>query len=286
MSNKFKYLIKQSGKFFIKPQKPNFLIIGAQKAGTTSLHYYLDKHPLIQGAPKKEVAYFTNNYKSGVEWYHNQFKNIRNPFPKTNTLFFESTPEYIYSEKALKRIFHYNSELKLILLLRDPVKRAFSSWNMYRDFKSRKNGIPKSILENKNSNLYKELYESKDFPSFEESIKSELKKLKEKSELSEPSFIRRGIYFNQVNSLFKLFPKSNILFLDFEDFVKDYSKILNEVLHFLEIEHFEWSQFKLKEYNKRNYISKISEESEEMLKMFYEPHNLKLFNILNKKFNW
>jgi hypothetical protein len=289
MIAKLKAIVKPSVYKLIQPHRPNFLIIGAQKAGTTSLHYYLHQHPLLQGALDKEVSFFSTerNFQLDVNWYHSQFKDVRNPFPNKKTLFFESTPEYIYYKKALERIYNYNKDLKLILILREPVSRAYSAWNMFRDFKSRPNGIPESLINDKSSQLYEELYDSKSFPSFEQAIDNESQKISKNSNCPEPSFIRRGMYVEQIKFLFSLFDKSQILILDFDELQTNKAKTLNNVLSFLDLENFDWDKNSShKSYNKRPYTSKIDKITKSNLETFYKPYNEELFKLIHQKFDW
>jgi hypothetical protein len=107
--------------------KPDFIIIGAQKAGTTSFYEYLKAHPDFRPASVKEVHYFDLNYTRPVEWYNSHFAFNwlhRNAFTG------EASPYYIFHPAVAQRVHAYNPEIKLIALLRDPVKRAYSQYCM------------------------------------------------------------------------------------------------------------------------------------------------------------
>jgi len=115
--------------FFSKKQpKVGAFIIGSQKAATTSLFTYLVRHPQIEGSSKKEVHYFDNhqNFSQGDAWYHKHFTYNR------KSLNIEATPRYLYAPHVPQRLFEFNSKAKLIIVLRNPVERAYSAWNMYR----------------------------------------------------------------------------------------------------------------------------------------------------------
>jgi hypothetical protein len=114
-----------------KGYAPDFLIVGAQKAGTTGLHYYLMQHPNLVGAYKKEVHYFDSdkNYEKGEKWYHKNFKNEQ---WKKSFLCFESSPAYMYRKEVPLRIKNDYPGMKIIMILRNPVSRAYSGWNFYR----------------------------------------------------------------------------------------------------------------------------------------------------------
>src|SRR5690606_21123817 len=95
----------------------------------------------------------------GREWYRQYFTCTRNPLQKY--LYFEATPEYLYRSKAADRIFQFNPKMKLIVLVREPVSRAYSAWNMYKDFLNRPS-IPdvltRGYLQNQSNQLYETLY--------------------------------------------------------------------------------------------------------------------------------
>ncbi len=265
--------------------KPNFLILGAQKAGTSSLNHYLNQHPKIKGSTIKEVRFFDRdeNYFKGENWYHNYFLQNKN-----TSLYFDATPEYIYRSVAAERIYNYNPNIKLIVLLREPVKRAYSSWNMYRDFleKTIPDPLFRGYVKERENNLYKELYGSGPYPSFEACMTEEMKKMEEGSELQEPSFIRRGIYIDQLNRVFKFFPKKQVLVLGFKDLVTDRVNTLNKVLDFLDMEKNSWDFLDDQVKNKRKYVSTIAPETEAKLQNFYAPYNKQLEELLGHQVNW
>jgi hypothetical protein len=165
--------------------KPEFLIIGVQKGGTTSLYRYLSHHPSILAAGIKEAGFFYDDkqYCRGGDWY---LENYFPPLTRENRrkLFFEATPEYIYYPACPERIYSYNKKMKMIVILRDPVERAFSGWNMFRNFEK--------------VSHYRHLTE---YRSFMEAITSEIRLLKDCLTYDhwlevalEPSYVRRGLY--------------------------------------------------------------------------------------------
>lgn len=269
---------------------PDFLIVGAQKAGTTSLHYYLNQHPKLIGSKPKEVGFFSRDghYQKGRKWYESAFKDISNPFKKG--MYFEATPEYMYRSFSAERIYNYNPNIKIIILLRDPVKRAYSSWNMYRDFSVRPQGLPKvfydGFLKGRESDILKEFYKRDHFPTFEEVFESELKKIEEKSDIEEPGVIRRGIYLPQIKRFHQLFGKDQVLILGFKDLINKKVSTLNTVLNFLGIEDSTWDFLNDEEKNVRTYPQKIGKELEDKLIEFYNPYNKELFDYLGTKINW
>ncbi|MEO0854539.1 MAG: sulfotransferase domain-containing protein, partial [Cyanobacteria bacterium J06648_11] len=114
---------------------PNFLIIGAQKAGTTSLYAYLRQHPCVHAPDMRELHYFTHNFNRGLTWYKSQFPSSpvrffdtvvrRQPF-----LSGESSPTYLLYPQVPRRVAALIPEVKLIALVRNPVDRAYSHYSM------------------------------------------------------------------------------------------------------------------------------------------------------------
>ena len=100
---------------------PDFLGIGTQKGGTTSLHQWLSHHPQVYLPECKEVHYFDLNYNESQNWYKRHFENA-----KRSQKCGEITPFYLFHPSSAKRIKQTIPEIKLIVLLRDPVERVIS----------------------------------------------------------------------------------------------------------------------------------------------------------------
>jgi hypothetical protein len=112
---------------------PNFLVIGAPKAGTTALAAYLAAHPQVFVAPEKEVHFFDTRFDRGLDWYRGRFADARGEIAVG-----EASPTYMYHDAALERIASVLPAVKLIAVLRNPVDRAYSHyWWMHALFESR-----------------------------------------------------------------------------------------------------------------------------------------------------
>jgi hypothetical protein len=103
---------------------PHFLIVGAQKAGTTSLLSALEHHPDVWVPPQKELHFFDLNWERGVAWYENLFESGAGA-----RVCGESTPYYLGHPRAAERVWSYRRDMKLIVLLRDPVERAVAHYH-------------------------------------------------------------------------------------------------------------------------------------------------------------
>lgn len=275
--------------FFLPLVPPKCIIVGAQKCGTTSLHDYLSQHPQILGSRPKEVDFFSNdvNYPRGQGWYHQSFINYKNPFKRLVSI--EATPEYLYYDFVPKRIYNYNHNIKIIILLRDPVARCYSAWNMFKYFKERPEGIPAQLTsyENPYRQEFNALFSSNDFPTFEECIVHELEQLSENIVIGEPSFLRRGIYFEQVKNYVDLFGKKNVMVVGFNELTsKSKLETLNKILEFIGLRPSNWHFIEDKKRNSRMYNNVMKEETKIRLNEFYYPYNEKLFQYIGKKIDW
>jgi Sulfotransferase domain len=102
---------------------PDFLVIGAQKAGTTALYAYLHWHPGITGPSWKEVSFFDRHWWRGEAWYRGQF-----PLRSGRRLVGEASPSYLFHPLAPERVRSLVPDAKLVALVRDPVDRAYSHY--------------------------------------------------------------------------------------------------------------------------------------------------------------
>lgn len=108
--------------------KPNFICIGVQKGGTASLIKYLNFHPEIYMA-NKEKHFFDRALSKG-ELSNKDIKKYNQSFKTTKTIVGEKTPSYCYLRYAIDRIYDYDKNMKLIIILREPISRGFSQYNM------------------------------------------------------------------------------------------------------------------------------------------------------------
>lgn len=248
-------------------KKPDFLIIGAQKAGTTSLYKYIEKYSENFVPPiNKELYFFTRKYNNGFNWYKALFKNKKNM--KTG----EGTPNYLFYHKAPERIVQHLPKVKLVVLLRNPIDRAYSQYRFQND--------------TDRLNIYNPL-------SFEEAIKEDIYRYNNNIYTKNDefdyiykyfSYISRGIYYDQLIKWFRFFPRDQILIIKSEDFFKNTENILEKVFEFIGLE-FNNKQLNFKQYNKNSY-NELDKKIHQYLEEFYKPHNAKLYKLLNKDFEW
>jgi sulfotransferase family protein len=172
------------------PRVPDFFVVGAQKAGTTSLHDRIVKHPKVCLPILKETQFFAfeEKFSLGFDWYRTQFPDCRQ-----EQVMGEICPDYMYFEGTAERIHSCIKHPKLIFIFREPLKRAYSHYLM-----SIRQGF---------ENL-----------SFDEALKAEEERIA-KNELSViyHSYMSRGAYTEQVERFLAVFPSAECLFIRFED---------------------------------------------------------------------
>lgn len=249
-------------------RKPDFLIIGAQKCGTTSLFYYLSQHPDIKMPEIKEIHFFDLQYHKGIEWYYSKFP--KKPILKT-TLTGEASPYYLFHPLVPERVFLHLPKTKIIVLLRNPVDRAYSHYNHQLK------------IGNEPIKSFEEAI------SFEETrISGEIEKIKagiinESLSLRHYSYLRRGLYSEQVNNWLHYFSMKQMLFIKSEDLFESPKLALGKVYDFLKIKR-KVSQ-NLTPQNTNEY-PEISYSTKIVLSKFYEEESLKLKALLGDHFSW
>ena len=285
-----KNIIKKIIKRFIPIQqvKVSLFVVGAQKAGTSALHDYLIKHPSVVGGSKKELNFFNHseNYDQGTQWYHDQFKAPL--FYKPKKIYIDSTPQYLSTADVAQKIYDYNPKAKIVILLREPVSRAYSAWNMYKQFSElsveRKAGLIDRHISNKDKKKFNDLINQTPFPSFDDYINKEL--MDGILTNHYPQIIKRGIYVDQIKPYIDLFGLDNVLVFESNYFQTNKVKVTNKVLEAVGLSPLTVAPNDLKSVHSRSYKNPMSKFTEDKLKVFYKPHNERLFNLINQKFDW
>lgn len=273
-------MIKQSLKKIVYPlypiikSKPDFLVIGVQRAATTSLYRYLIQHPQILVTHKlRETYYFDNpeNYSKGFGWYLSHFPS---QLHKGKKLTFEASPSYIYYSQIPKLIKQDLGTIKMIAILRNPVDRAYSAWQMYHSY----------------SNLpLKHLRERADERSFAEAINQEFNP-ESNTDKYPYNYINRGKYVQQLENYYNYFDKDKVLVLNFAAFGDDLGSSLNQICDFLNIEYFSQEaiqQFQQEKYAAAKYVrSSDDDQVLEQLKNYFAQYNEKLYTLLGHRYDW
>lgn len=240
-----------------KIRKIDFIIAGTQKGGTTALDDYLRKHPEIGMGNNKELHFFDNetNFTESTTNY-SKYNNCFD-FKDNKTVYGEATPIYMYWKPSCKRIWEYNPNIKLIIILRNPITRAFSHWNMEYD-----RGADKDL--------------------FSYAIKNETLRIKEALPFQHRvySYKDRGYYSKQIIRLREYFNEKQLMFIKYEDFKNNQESILNDIFSFLEVDPTKYS-FEYKTINKGNKHAKMSKEEKNYLVNNFKNEIHKVEKLLN-----
>lgn len=241
--------------------KPSFICIGVQKGGTSSLVNYLNSHPEIYTI-NKELHFFDRKLSEG-ELNDEDIKNYENSFKTTKTIVGEKSPSYCYLRYAIDRIYNYDKNIKLIIILREPISRAFSQYNMG--------------LNNKNKNLN----DRTDEEIFSQILSEENVKL---SELRSNGghLVIRGFYDEILEYILSKFSRDNLYIGISEEINQDKQKYYNEIYEFLGATKLDKISDTLN-VHVREYTKKIPKKLEKYLYNIYKPHNEKLYKILGRK---
>lgn len=195
---------------------PDFMIIGAQKCGTTSLHKYLSSHPQIfMPRRPQELHYFDfdENFQKGLLWYAEHF-NEALPFQKIG----QTSPLYIFLPECSERIFQSSHKTKFIAILRDPVERAYSHY-------------------------LHQVKKGSETMGFCEAVALEAMRINQNlNSLRQFSYVNRGLYFKQLRRYRDLFTDDNVLVIQSEALRNDPKSVLNNCARFLEVRPFAFEE--------------------------------------------
>ncbi|MER7167809.1 sulfotransferase domain-containing protein [Micromonospora sp. NPDC000207] len=258
---------------------PDFLIIGTKRGGTTSLWNYLIQHPLVPRLfpawNTKASHYFEEHWNRGEAWYRSHFPTERQRAALAArhggpTRVGEAAPLYMFHPLAAQRVAALMPQVKLIVLLRDPVERAYSHWK-----ERRTHGI-----------------EPLDFPAAlaaepERTAGERDRLIAEPEYFSEPydwyTYRARGRYLEHLEPWLDRFDRNQLLFLPSEDLYRDARATYTRTLDFLGLPDHDLPNFKV--YNDRR-SSPLDPQVRAELTDYYLPHNEALEQRLGLIFDW
>ena len=244
---------------------PDFLVIGAQKAGTTALYAYLRWHPELTGPSWKEVSFFDRHWWRGERWYRGQF-----PIRRARMLVGEASPSYLFHPLAPERARAVVPNAKLVALLRDPVERAYSQYQH-------------------------EVALGREPLSFEDALAAEEERTGGEVErlvadpraFSRPwwghTYAARGLYAEQLERWLAFFPREQLLVLTTDELGERPAETYASVLAFLGA-----TQHELDDYPRvfdRDYAPMRAETRAQLAARFAEP-NRKLEALLGRELGW
>jgi Sulfotransferase domain len=266
---------------------PDFIILGTQRGGTTSLYYYLTAYAGVLPAQYKEVHFFDDHCNAGLRWYRAQFptrlrKLAVERVERRNFVTGESSPYYLFHPHVPKRVAGVLPGAKLIILLRNPVDRAYS-------------------------HHWLAVHEGHETLSFDKAIKCESERLagEEEKMLADEryesyhhrhhSYLSRGIYVDQLQHWMRFFPREQFLVLKSEDLFREPVTAVKQTLEFLGLPTTALDASKpFKQYREptpagyrnKEQPRKLDPELRQALAEYYTPHNARLYEFLGRDFGW
>lgn len=253
---------------------PDFLIIGVQRGGTTSLYHYLLQHPHIHGATTKQIEYFSKNYDKSIAWYRSYFplritrklcNKLGMPF-RTG----EASTEYLHLRTVAERARELLPDTQIIVLLRDPVNRAYSHYNH-------------AVKNNKEDLSFAQAIEKE-----QERIDGEQEKVEENPGYTNlhyrsHTYLTRGKYAEFLKPWFDHFDRDQIKVIKSENLFQEPGETTNDVFRFLGVKSYELDKYH--QVNKRDYED-LDEELKEKIQKYYEPHIEELKELIGQDMEW
>lgn len=255
---------------------PDFVIIGAQRAGTTSLFRYLCAHPnVVPPVLNKGIHYFDTGYDKGAAWYRSHFPtNAYRAWTRRRTrsevLTGEGSPYYVFHPLSPVRISRMLPGARLILMLRDPVSRAYSQYQH-------------------------EVSRGFEVLSFEEALEREEERLEGEEDriLRDPtyisfshqhhSYVARGRYAEQILRWWEFFPREQLLVVDSSEFFAHPDRGFRRVLDFLELPPLSLPQYE--QLNAHSY-DVMSDHASVFLRSRFAGPNRELAELLGRELTW
>jgi hypothetical protein len=265
---------------------PGALIIGAQKCGTTALAAYLGQHPQLACSPQKELEFFGSDcrYQLGLQWYARQWPM---KLPR-DVIRFEASPQYLIAPQAAERIHESLPNVKLIAILRDPVHRAFSAWQMYR----------RQLADD--PQFYRKLiaahYTEEEGAAFVRRTDAELEDISlaiqreveclERGQSMEWSVVELGLYGPQLQRYTSRFAPEQLLVIAGADLRFHRVNTLNRVLRFIGLAPWDWSQADLMEVFVGSWSGSMPSYARDFLREYYADSNRMLAKLMSPLPEW
>jgi len=246
---------------------PSFLIIGAKRAGTTSLYEYLVEHPgVVRSRLPKGSHYFDVRFSRGWNWYRSTFPLAINQRAITG----EASPYYLFHPLAPSRIAAALPDVRLIAILRDPVDRAYSQYQFERRGGFEELPLEKA-LDHEPERLAGEAERMVNEPGYESFA------------YRHHGYLARGRYAEQLERLYALVPPSRVLLLQSEMLLADPNAVLDRVWRFLGLPPHILDHPRLLDSGS---YGPMATTIRERLQQYYHSHNRRLYELPGVDFRW
>lgn len=209
-------------------QLPSFILVGAQRAGTTSLFRALMSHPLINAANyHKGVNYFDVNYSRDFRWYRGHFPTSatlrsRGRGCSGDPITFEASGYYMFHPLAAERIARHLPDVRIVAMLRDPVERAYSAWKheLARGYETETFERALDLEDERFSGQVERMVDDHSYQSFSH---------------RHHAYVRRGQYAEQLRRLHEFFPQNQVHVIESESFFTSPETTYGGLLDFLNL---------------------------------------------------
>lgn len=270
------------------PMRPTAMVLGAQKGGTTALFKYLSQHPQVVPSKQKELDFFNydGRYARGIDFYLDYFERAT-PWRAGMTTI-DISPDYLAGAgKAAPRIRDFDPAMRLVALLRDPVKRAFSAWQMYRKMYRRNPDWYCQFMQGRIAGDPRAAFVRR--PVFGESFLDDLQFEIEqagKGLVAEMSVLHYGHYAAQLAAFYRCFPADSLLVLESDEIRNDTVGALSRIERHFGLAPHDWSRADIAPHFEGGYREGMSDAERDLLRSYYAPHNRELFALLGREFAW
>jgi hypothetical protein len=250
---------------------PDFLVIGTKRGGTTSLGRYLFSHPAVaqlfpRQATPKGIRYVDEHPERSARWYRSHLATVvvRGPAIRPRKLAGEATANYLFHLEGAARAHAVAPDAKILVLVRDPVERAWSHWR-----ERTRRGV--------------------ETLSFDDALAAEDERLAEAfadggATAGNVAYRAQGRYADLLPPWFERFGRDRVLVLVSEEFYADPAASYAEALAFLGLSGYSLGEYPA--YNFREPTERMREETRAELRAFYEPENRRLEALLGRGLPW
>lgn len=253
---------------------PDFYVIGTMKSGTTALFMHLEMHPDIAPASRKEIQYFSTDRDLGPNYFKSYFPRQDVLGERDNIwgrqIVGEATPDYAYHPAAPELCKKLTPNAKFIMLMRDPVERAFSHWKQGKRFGFETEDFAEALR----------LEESR-LAGEEQRLRRDIHYYSYRHQLL--SYKKRGCYAEQIENWLRHFDREQFMFIQAEKMFSDGLNVYQEICRFLGISDWIPSSFDVKF---PGISGSLPAEQREELKTYFAPHNEKLYALLGERYDW
>ncbi|MDG4780904.1 sulfotransferase [Micromonospora sp. WMMD961] len=246
---------------------PDFLVIGGQRCGTTSLYHHLAAHPRVRVASGKELQYFSVHHGRGARWYRGHFPRLA---PDQRT--FEASPYYLFHPSVPQRVAATLPQARFVALLRDPVQRAYSHYLHTRSY-----GLePLSFVDALDAEEERLARATRGGPNTRAAHRA----------LRNHSYAARGRYAEQLERWFAHVPRDRIHVARTEDLHADPARTYGAILDFLDLPAFTPEAFTRHTRRVDEGASQLTPELRDRLAGYFAPYNADLAALLDWPDPW